>query len=176
MQDNHQAALDDTENHMVKEKTIQNYCNRLDSIITWIKSNYIDYYNNAVVELTPTQKQNKAKYHNSTHDLDYSSLNPEILKAFISANKMKPCRPNEQQKHYSFGHMRKYKDAIQYGAYRAGQVLPNIWETKMSPFMASLKKENTRAKKEGKLDEEEADPIPFSLYRLICEYAIKKGD
>ena len=89
---------------------------------------------------------------------------------------MKSRCPGEPQKYYSFGHMRKYKDAVQYGAFCAKQVLPNIWETRMAAFMASVKKENTKAKKEGKLDEEEADPIPFSLYRLICQHAIKSGE
>ena len=91
----------------------------------------------------------------------------------MSANKLKdPVKKT----HYSYIHMRKYKDAVMYGADRAKQTLPDQFHTEMHSFMFSMQKEKTQAKKEGKLDEEEADPIPFPLYRLICQYAILTGN
>jgi hypothetical protein len=39
-------------------------------------------------------------------------------------------------------------------------------------FLTSYKKETVDAKKEGKLDEQEADPISWSLFKLILSWAL----
>ena len=46
----------------------------------------------------------------------------------------------------------------------------------MTGYLDSIKKEKTSAKKRGELDEQEADPINFELYRLICKLAIQSGN
>ena len=46
----------------------------------------------------------------------------------------------------------------------------------MTGYLDSAKKEKTGAKKRGELDEKEADPISFELYRLLCKLAIKSGN
>jgi len=46
----------------------------------------------------------------------------------------------------------------------------------MMAYMQSLKKQKTTARKNGQLEEKEANPITFSLYRLICFYALSSGD
>ena len=45
----------------------------------------------------------------------------------------------------------------------------------MNSFIDSWKKENQTAKKDGKVTEQEADPITFPLYRSICHEAISRS-
>ena len=79
--------------------------------------------------------------------------------------------------HYSFSHLRKFYDSILFGAHRARVALPEIYEMEMKKaFLDSVKKEKTKAKKRGEVEEKEADPISFELYRLIYKYAIEAGN
>ena len=66
--------------------------------------------------------------------------------------------------------MRKYHNAIQHGAYRAGQSFPQSYVLGIDKFLFK-----TQAKIDGHLDEHEADPISFSFYSSICEYALLTG-
>ena len=40
-------------------------------------------------------------------------------------------------------------------------------------FLSACEKEKNKAKKEGQLDENEADPISFALHRMICVWALE---
>ena len=42
----------------------------------------------------------------------------------------------------------------------------------MKKYLDSLKKSKVKAKKEGELDENEADPINLPLYSFICKWLI----
>ena len=55
--------------------------------------------------------------------------------------------------------IRKYNDAIIYGAKEAKQRLPIIYYEEMEKFLGAFKKETMTAKKDGMLDEQDADPI-----------------
>ena len=90
----------------------------------------------------------------------------------MNAKKLKPANENQ----YSYEHMRKDHNVIQHGAYRAGQSLPQSYALGMDKFLLSLRKEKTQAKKDGQLDEHEADPISFLFYSFICEYSLLTGD
>lgn len=168
----HDTSMQETENFAKKQKTVNDYCCRITSMVKWVQQNYPQYYDLGVVELTNEQKEKK-KYHRQTHDFIYDKINIKIIKGFISANKFKADNPNQQ---YGFVHMRKYHNAIQFGARRAEVQLPQSYRLKMPLFLDSLKKEKTKAKKEGNVTEKEADPITFALYSSICNYAIKVGD
>ena len=161
---------------------MKDHNNRLKKMILWIKDEYPTYYTDGIVALTDEQKINKAQYHTTTHDFIYTGLNVSIIKAFMSGNKYKQTtvqniegeEPPKVQ--YSYSHIRKYQDAILFGAGRAKQALPQEYDLDMKQFLDSLKKEKVKAKKRGELDEQEADPISYPLYRLICMDAITRGD
>ena len=108
----------------------------------------------------------------------YRNLNVDVAKAFLSNKKHKDGKftADGNPIHYSYSHVRKYHDAILYGSHRAKVPLPEIYEIEMTGYLDSIKKEKTSAKKRGELDEQEADPINFELYRLICKLAIKSGN
>ncbi len=54
--------------------------------------------------------------------------------------------------------------------------LPKEYHTGMTKFLVSVKKEKKKAKEKGYLDEEEADPIAFPLYKLISQWFLEEDD
>ncbi len=59
---------------------------------------------------------------------------------------------------------------------RAEQALPSNYYMKMEGFILSYRKEHKQVQKEGCTDEQEADPITSTLFRLICTWAIEEGN
>lgn len=159
---------------------MRRHCNRLQEIVDFLKTHYKDYYEEGVIALTDEQMHDKKRYHTMKEDLVYDGLNPEFIKAFLGEKKVKCTRMdaegNEVKVLYSFDHLRMYLDSIKHGAERAKVSLPSHYIAEMNRYVKSMKKENTDAKKQGVVDEQEADPIEFPLYRQICKYAIEKGD
>eukprot|EP00978_Attheya_sp_CCMP212_P002126 scaffold4367_cov59-Attheya_sp.AAC.1 len=66
--------------------------------------------------------------------------------------------------------LRKFHDAIMWGSKTSGNPLPPSYYDGMVAFLNNYKKETIDAKRCGKLDEEECDPIPLSLFRLILTW------
>ena len=75
----------------------------------------------------------------------------------------------------SKSNLRKYKDAILWGSSEAKQpLLPSFYDD-MDRFMKSFKKETKKAAKYGLLGEHEADPISWTLFNFILQWALEKG-
>jgi hypothetical protein len=68
--------------------------------------------------------------------------------------------------------LRKYKDAIMWGAKQVNALLPAKFYEMFDNFLGGYKKEWMQAKKNGKVDEMAADPIPVSLFRLLLKWAL----
>ena len=167
-----QDLVDDTEQHEKSPKTSREYRNRISHIIKFIQEKYPGYYAIGVVELTEEQRARRNNYYyNNTHDLIYTGINVKVIKAFLASIKKK-----SNGKTCSHVQLRKYHNAIVHGAEKAGQTLPDSYVREMKKFLASFEKETRKAKNKDELDEQESDPIPFQLYRLICEWAILTGD
>ena len=60
--------------------------------------------------------------------------------------------------------MKKYNDAIKWGAKHAGQALQSSFCAQIESFILSYKKEYQQAQKEGHTDEQEVDPITSTLF------------
>ena len=175
---NHTAVVRETEDHYKKMKTVKDHCNRLKEMIGWVELNYPEYYAEGVTPLSDEQIADERRYYRSTHDFVYDTLNVEITKAFLATKKYHPNKLTRQGKrvHYSFSHLRKFYDAVLFGSYRAKVALPAQYELEMKTYLDSIKKEKTVAKKKGETEQREADPIPFELYRLICQLCIATGN
>ena len=173
IQEGHQQSIQQTADHGISVSCMKDYRNRIKRMIVWIGENYADdYYPVGVVDVTDEQQADPRRhYYGKTHDLKYSGLNVEIIKAFLSTVKKK-----ENGQFCSFTNIRKFHDAILFGATEAREVLPQTYYTEMDRFLASYKKETCKARKEGKLDEQDSDPITFVLYHLICTWAIATGN
>ena len=178
LQANHAAMLSTTEAHLNTRNTLRAHNLKIRKIIEWLRKEYPTVASSMIVPLTQEQKHADGglKFYKNEYDLQYATLPVEMIKAFIAANKIKSVDANGAETHYSFDQLRKYKDAILYGAKRAKYPLSPGFKQEMKVFIDSLKKESQKAKKEGKVDEHEADPITFPLYQEMCQAAIKTGN
>ena len=172
----HADAVRTTEEHACARETVRGHNRRLQTMIKWFMENYEEECRDIVRDLTSREKEDKDRFWKSTHDLVYEKLDPLVVKAFISGNKVREERSDGTKLFYSYDHLRKYKDAILFGAKRARRSLPPNYDPEMEPFMQSLKKENQSKRKLGQVTEKEADPISFPLYRHICQTALTEGD
>lgn len=165
----HKQKILETEQHEKEIKTMRDYRNRIQKVCNFIRSKYRSYVSvGGVVKLSRQLKSNPVFFAwKSKDDLKYTGLNINIIKAFLGQIKIK-----ENGNTCSHVHVRKYHDAILWGSEKAKQPLPPDYLREMPKYLDSFKKETRKAKQEGMLDEEEAEPIPFALYIKICEWAI----
>lgn len=101
------------------------------------------------------------------YDLVYNGLNSNFLKAFLTT-KIKKVNG----KTCSYPQIRKYFDAVMFGAREAKERLPVCFYDCQKHFLASFRKQTAKAKANGDVDEKEADPIPWALFELICTWSI----
>ena len=164
----HSISVRDTEIQHVSEGNKRNYRNRLGHIFEFLQERYPTYYAVGVRALTEAELTDPDMYWwKNKHDLVYEGLNVKIIKAFLAFKKKKI-----NGKTASHVQIRKYNDAIIYGAKEAKQRLPIIYYEEMEKFLGAFKKETTTAKKDGMLDEQDADPISQTLFRLILQWAL----
>ena len=129
----HRAALDETLSNTVK--CLPDYRNRLMKFVRFWEEHYPEYAADVVVELSPEQRENKLKYHTSTHDLRYDRLDPEMTQAFMSQFKER-----NDGKIYNYDHIRKFHDAILYCCKIVDGVLPVGYTARMKTYLDPLKK------------------------------------
>jgi hypothetical protein len=171
----HQAHLESvqqTSNFRISTKCMQEYRRRNAKIIEWIQREYLAYYLLGTISVTEEQAADpRLHFFGRDRDFVYTGLNVEVIKAFMSVHKTKA-----NGKHCSQVNIRKYHDAIQWGAEEVRQVLPLSYFVEMDAFLDSSKKEVVTHRRAGNLDEHEADPISFPFYQLICEWALGTGN
>ena len=176
-----QEAVQETEEMAKKRKTMIEHRNRIKHIYEfWIDKcpeyAYTDINTKTsllgIVKLTDEQKQDRSSFHyKNTHDLVYQGINIKYVKAFLGQKKKK-----ENGKTCSHVNIRKYHDAILFGAEKARVSLSPLYLSEMKKFLLSFKKETKQAKVMGDLDEENADPIPWALFVQICHWALLSGN
>jgi hypothetical protein len=105
----------------------------------------------------------------NTIDLIYEGIDVSMVKAFLDFKKQK-----ENGKGSSHIQLRKYNDAILWGAKICHQCLPLSYYEAMEIFLLAFKKETMMEKKDGMLDEQEVDPITWSLFQKILQWALDR--
>lgn len=170
----HTKSLQQTEDHEMTKKGVYDHNRRINIIQDWLRIEYSSYYNIICKPITAEQKEDP-KFLNLVKDFDYPNLDPQVIKTFISSNKVKEVKPDGKEIMKSFVDLRKYSDCIKHGARRAKTPLSEVYHTVMKTFLDTLKKENTKQKGKGLVHEKEADPISFPFLRAICKYAISIG-
>ena len=145
IQDNHLAAMQETEDFKRKKKSNMDMRRRIKQIYSWLQLNYNDEYcmEGGVVALTPEQKNDPSVHHyGNDFDLCYSRFNVTYLKVFfIGSIKLKG-----NGKHCSFVHIRKFRDAIKFGAEEAKQDLPAEFDREMKSFLHILQERGDKPK------------------------------
>lgn len=165
-------AVQQTEVHERATATMKGHRRRINAFIEWIKNNAPEYFRDGVIETSEQARSNQRLYlYGSKYDLVYTGLNVSVAKAFIACKKTKA-----NGKHSTYDNLRKYHDAILFGSEKAHKPLPPSYERDMRVFLASCRKETVAMIKEGKVEMQEADAIPFQLYRKICFWAIESQD
>ena len=172
IRDEHQAAVHETESKQYATKTKIQYRNRLKELIEWIEKEYPDYAAAGVRTLSEAERNDQRKfYHKCTKDLVYTGLRVNVIQAFLGQKKVK-----RNGKLCSSSTIKKFHQAISFGAKSVQERLPPSYFQYMMPFLKAFNNEVAKAKKDGRLDEHKAEAIPFGLYRQICALAINGGN
>ena len=99
-----------------------------------------------------------------------------MVKSFLSVKKKKRVNAKGESILSSVSDIKKYDDAIKWGSQRAHQPLPSNYYREMHVYVQAYKKEHKNAQKNGRTDEQEADPVTATLFGLICQWAIEAGN
>jgi len=166
-------AIHTTEKALMTDKCRTNYHNRMNEMIQWVERKYPQYWTEGTRELTALERADKRlHHHNNKRDFVYAGLNVRLIKGFLSEKKVKTRDEDGNVLVYNgFSHVRKYDDAIKWGAKIAGENLSSEYFNQMDTFIRAFKKEHTAGKSEGKTEERDADPITCVLFHFICEWA-----
>jgi hypothetical protein len=166
----HDAAVQDTESKGMKPRTRNEHRNRQRHIMDWWRNKYPSYFEDGTVALSEEDRNDPTKYyHTNRRDLRYAGLNVRMVKAFLVSKKIK-----SNGNYITPSDLSKYGDSIKWGAKIAGERLPQQFYVEFETFIASYKKEYAEAKKEGKVDEKAADPVNASLFTLILKWALEE--
>ena len=170
----HLNALNVTKTKSSQTQTRRGHRRRIKRIIDWWMTEYPDYYEVGTSVLSQEEKADPMRFHFEfcVRDIEYNGLRVDLVLAFMAANKKKPGTDI----YYSITHMRKWYDAILFGARTVDVELPWEFAHGMDNFIGSYRKEHAEASNEGKVDEKSADPISFSLYRMLLKWAIERGN
>ena len=173
----HTSDIVATEQQQMSDTTRREYRNRLKRLYKWWMDVYPEYFELGTRVLTIEDKNDIVKYHwRNDRDLIYRGLNVRKVKAFLSVKKKKKEKEDGTIILASVSDIKKYDDAIKWGAGRANELLPSQYYREMEIFIQAYKKEHKEAQKEGRTEEQEADPITSTLYNLFCTWALEAGN
>ena len=166
------SNVQDTEDFKIDIKTKRLHRNQIKQIYKFWQEKFPEYYAIGVQSLSEEELADQTKYYwKNDCNLVYEGLNPKFVKAFLSTKVIK-----SNGKTMSYDNIRKYFDAIQYGASEVDQLLPVSFYGAKDKYLQAFRKQVAKAKSTGDVEEHEADPIPFGLYVQICRWAIKMGN
>ena len=158
-----------TRKYQLSENLQRKYCNRLQRIIKWIFIFYRSHHDAIYVPITEAQQNDPLRmYHNMENDINYSMLNKDIFEAFLVDHMTK-----ENGKQCSFSHIRKFFDALLYGARQSKRYLSTSFCTSIETFLECVSKRVIKEKRGGNTDKKVADSVSKKLYEHICLWAIE---
>ncbi|KAI2489681.1 hypothetical protein MHU86_24909 [Fragilaria crotonensis] len=173
----HVSAVNVTKNKESSAETRRGHRLCMKKLIVWWMVEYPDYFEVGTRVLSAEEKADPMKfYHTCDRDIVYEGLRVDMVIAYMAATKSKVPKEGEAAKIYSHEHMRKIHDAILFGARTVKQVLSSSYYSEMHSFLQSFRKETADARSNGNMDEKSADPISFSLFRMILTWAIERGN
>ena len=169
-----------TLNMEISDKCRKDYRNRIVQIVNYLKNKYPEYYKIGVQKKVALDVFNNPscyyfKNKKFRTELKYQNLNENYILDFLIWKKIiKGGKSNG--KYASVGHLRKFRDAIVWGAKIQNQRLPYEFHAMFDRFISAYTKEYAQATNEGKTDKNSCDPIPFTVYKLILKWAIETSN
>ena len=170
----HIHAVNATKTKESADETHKSHRRCFKILINWWMDQYPDYFEAGTQVLSQEERSDPMTfYHTCDRDIIYEGLRVDMVTAFMAANKTKPGT----QKLFSFTHMQKIHDAVLFYARTVKQVLSSShYYVETESFLWSFKKA-ADARSRGNVDEKSADPISFSLFRLlILKWSLEEGN
>ena len=172
----HTAGIAVTVNHAEKEATRNGHRNRLKRMVNFCYQSYAADVPKIIRPVTADELSDPTKhFHKQTEDFIYSKLPPDVIMAFLST----VTKDEKTGKTRSYTHIRKFYDAILFGAREQRVSLPSKpldFHVTVENYLKSFRNENVAAKKRGDVEEIDADPMPFALYVALCTWFVESGD
>jgi hypothetical protein len=155
------------------DKCRKNYRARIIRIVEFWSVNNKEYYEIGVKQVSEEELRDESKFYYNRYktDLIYQGMNVNYVLNFLISTE----RRNDG-KLKSYQDIRKYRDAILWGAKVSGERLPQQFYEQIDVYLGAYKKKFVIAKKTGEVDEHGADPISFPLYELLLQWAIESNN
>ena len=172
IEETHVENVQSVEQFSIDVETKKNHRNRIKHIYKYWEHAFPDYYEIGVKDVSEEEENNVTRFYwKNNKDLVYEGLNSKFLKVFVASKAKKTSGKTS-----SFEHIRKYFDAVQWGAKEVNAMIPvSLFQSK-EKILSAFKKKVANEKKKGNVDENEADSIPINLYQLICLWAVEEGN
>jgi hypothetical protein len=124
-----------------------------------------EYYAVGICKVSPEELLDETRYYFGCYkeDLVYTGMNSEFLKHFLVKIMWK-----HDGKLKGVDDLRKYKDAIMWGAKSASKRLPISFYKMIDKFLGGFKKEHIAEKKKGNVDENSAGPSRWLSSSYYC--------
>ena len=173
----HAVAILATEIKVISDAWHRDYRNCIGSFVAWLEKHYPDVFDKMTRMLSDVERADKVAFHHkNTRCLIYTGVNVDFSLAFLVIKRVKLVCDDGKEMISSHGHVRKFDDAIKFGSARAKQPLPMQYHAKVKNVLTLYKKDYAEAKKNGNVDEKEADTISSSLFRLMCRWFVEEGN
>jgi len=173
----HYEEIRATEAQQMEDKTRREYRNRIKHIYRWWMETYPAYFEVGTRTLSEAEKEDQEAFHHTNdRDIVYEGLDVTLVKAFLVVKKKKRVTAERVVVLSSVSDIKKYDDSIKWGSARTGQPLPSSYYRQIEAFIQAYKKEYKSAQKDGRTDEQEADPITASLFCYICNWAVMESN
>ena len=144
-------------------------------MVDWCVTKYPQYAKIATRDVTEEELNDTTKhYHNQRRDFIYDKLSFKFVLAFLSV--VRKENADGTGKTRSFVHVRKFNDAILFGAREQSVKLDDQYKLHLKKYLASFRKESKVATGTGETDIEQSDPMSFDLYTALCTWYVDDGN
>jgi hypothetical protein len=173
----HKADIAVTVDHAEKPATRNEHRNRLRRMVDWCITKYPKFAAIGIRKISIEELNDVTKhFHKQEYDFIYERIDPEIIMAFLSTVRKEKDNGTGTEKTRSYSHIRKFHDAILFGAREQGITLHKDYFTYMEKYLKSFKNESVAARRKGDVNELDADPMPFPLYVALSTWNVESGD
>ena len=170
----HQREVHQTLKNGLSASTVRDYRIRHARIIKFWQKNCPEYYKIGVRQNTHEEMHTPAMFYfggDFTHDIIYKGLNVQFVLNYLNSRQIK-----DDGKYRTHGDLRKDNNAILWGAKIREEQLSSDFHEKIEQYLGAFKKLETTEKQNGNVETNEADPISFDLYRLLCKWCAEEGN